>query len=73
MKMNFSFEGDIFEDKESFHILIKAFDYYYAFHEFDEFLRKKIKHGCETEIELEIMEKMREELHEILNQHGVTL
>jgi hypothetical protein len=60
-------------DREDFYLAFHGKDFYYALWELDQdVLRKKIKYGEDlTDEQLEVYQKIRDDLYEIMSEHGV--
>lgn len=61
------------EDRRNFEVATKATDYYCALWDFDQYLRGILKHGCEgfKESENNTVEKLRKQLHELMEDNNV--
>ena len=60
-------------DKDDFYLAFHGADFYFTLWEFDQnVLREKIKYGQNyTDKEIELLEKIRDELYEIMSEHGI--
>jgi len=60
-------------DKQDFYMAFHGSDFYFTLWEFDQdVLRKKIKYGENlSKKQIDILEKVRDELYEIMSEHGV--
>ena len=60
-------------DREDFYLAFHGKDFYFTLWEFDQdVLRKKIKYDESlTQEQLDIVEKIRDELYEVMSEHGV--
>lgn len=60
-------------DRDDFYLAFHGKDFYFTLWEFDQdVLRKKIKYDESlTEEQTAMLEKVRDELYEIMNEHGI--
>ena len=66
-------EFDLPEDESDFHITSRAMNWALVAWDMDQFLRDKLKYGHDYKTVDEALEKVRDELYVILDDHEVTL
>lgn len=60
------------EEQEQFDVTVKADGLYFTLWDLDQWLRNKIKYGIE-DLDPDTLQKVREELHGLLDIHTVNL
>ena len=66
-------EFNLPEDESSHKLAVKAPDMYCVLWDIDQWLRGKLKYGDDFKDADDALEKTREELHDLLQSHGVDL
>jgi hypothetical protein len=65
-------EFNLPEETVEHRLAVNANNYYAVLWDIDQYLRSKLKHGDLTESEYVVLEKTREELHNLMNTYNVT-
>jgi hypothetical protein len=66
-------EFDLPEETVEYKLAVNAGSYYSVLFDMDQHLRSRLKYGGLTESEYVVLEKAREELHDLLSTYNVTL
>ncbi len=61
------------DDNTEFNLAVNAFKYWNVIYEFDQQLRNKLKYDNISDEEYEIYDKMRESLHDLINENNISL
>jgi hypothetical protein len=72
IEMKAILEFDRYEDGDEFDDAVNGGKYHFILYEMDEWLRGRIKHG-DDEKTCEVLEKARDQLHEIVDRFGVRI
>lgn len=66
-------EFNVPEDNEEFEMANNGYKYQLALYEIDQFLRGKIKYQDLSEAQEQIYQEVRDKLHELTNEYGVSV
>jgi len=72
--MKAKLEFELPEDREEFNLAVNGNNWHDAMYELDQWLRGKIKYNNEefTETEEELLQTVRDQLHEVLDDNSIT-
>lgn len=66
-------EFDLPEESEDFEVATNGWKYRSVIHEFDQDLRRRIKHGTYPDEQRKLLEELRKQLNDDLQESGIDL